>query len=273
MTNHDQTNLEPRWKPWKTVLFVEDDRINSDSIRRMLKDYSLEGAFRFKEILEATSSDTAFQIIKKNMDGIDLVIIDVVLQGSELDGQQICEELRKRKFRGKIILLSGKRYSSDDRTDGLELGADEYIARPYLEREMKARIEKQLLAAEASDDPMLRIGPFRFYPARKELSLPKGKSVEGKTDEEKPAKVEPVRLTEMETKAFLALYKARGNVITKKSFLTDVWNFSAKADTHTVESHIYRLRDQIRRVSPGVQYIITEGGGYRLEIDPPISAT
>ena len=253
------TDQYARWKPAKVVLIVEDDVIHRASLRELLEDYSRNGAFRIEEVLEASSSETAFQIVDAN--DVDLVIVDVVLQGSQLDGWHICSELRtrefKHEFRGRIILLSDKKYSGDDKAEGLEFGANDYVARPFFVREMKARIENQLLAGEASSDPLLRIGPLHFFPGRKEIRLADG---------------EIVKLTGKETELLHALFSAHGDVISRDDLLRSVWGIEPKkgVDTHTVETHISRIRSKINPTSSRRQYIIAKDGGYRLEIDPPI---
>ena len=250
-----------KWRPGKIVLVVEDDRIFRDGIRELLEDYSRHGAFRIEEILEAASSEKAFEFAESK--DIDLAMIDVVLIGSDLDGRHICSELRtrefKREFRGQIILLSDKKYSGYDKAAGLEYGADDYVARPFVNREMKARIENQLLAGQASSDPLLRIGPINFFPGRKEIERADGTTV---------------RLTVKETELLHALFKAQGEVISRDDLLRSIWGIEPKkgVDTHTVETHISRLRSKIDPESPRRQYIISKDGGYRLEIDPPIRA-
>ncbi len=255
------TDRYARWKPAKVVLVVEDDAIHRTHFRELLEDYSRNGAFRIEEVLEAASSDAAFQIVD-SID-VDLAILDIDLQGSELNGNEICFELRNRKFkrpfRGQIIMLSDKRYSADDKATGLDIGADDYLARPFSTREMKARIEKQLSAGQASSDPLLRIGPINFFPGRREIERADGKTV---------------RLTVRETDLLHALFKAQGEVVSRDDLLRSIWGIEPKkgVDTHTVETHISRIRSKLNPGAERRQYIIAKDRGYRLEIDPPIRA-
>ena len=113
-----------------------------------------------------------------------------------------------------------------------------------------ARIRAQIRQHERSDEAVFTIGAFAFQPANRLL-------LNNETNEKTP-------LTDMETKILKYLYRADGRVVDRDVLLGEVWGYSAAVDTHTVETHIYRLRQKIERDPSNPEILVSEPGGYRL---------
>jgi DNA-binding response OmpR family regulator len=176
----------------------------------------------------------------------DLVIMDVGLP--DMDGREAVKLLRRDGFKNPIIMLTGQD-SEADTIDGLEAGANDYVTKPFRFAVLLARMRVHLRQHEASDDAMFRIGPFTFQPGSKHLINEKG----GK-----------LRLTEKETAILRFLYRAGQSVVTRDVLLREVWGYNSNVTTHTLETHIYRLRQKIERDPAKSQLLITEAGGYKL---------
>jgi DNA-binding response OmpR family regulator len=176
----------------------------------------------------------------------DLVIMDVGLP--DLDGREAVKILRKDGFKNPIIMLTGQA-SDADTVLGLESGANDYVNKPFRFAVLLARIRAQLRQHEASDDAILQIGVYTFRPSSKHLVNPKG----GK-----------LRLTEKETAILRFLYRAGQQVVTRDILLREVWGYNANVTTHTLETHIYRLRQKIEADPANASLLLTEAGGYKL---------
>ena len=176
----------------------------------------------------------------------DLIIIDVGLP--DLDGREVVKIMRKDGFKNPIIMLTG--HTSDtDAVLGLDSGANDYIAKPFRFAVLLARIRAHLRQHESSDDAVFQIGQYTFRPSSKHLVNGKG----GK-----------LRLTEKETAILRFLYRAGQQVVTRDTLLREVWGYNSNVTTHTLETHIYRLRQKIERDPASAQLLVTEAGGYKL---------
>lgn len=133
---------------------------------------------------------------------------------------------------------------------GLDSGANDYISKPFRLGVLLARLRAHLRQFEQSDDAVFPIGPYSFRPAAKLL-----------LDEAKNRKV---RLTEKETAILKFLYRAGEKVIGRDVLLGEVWGYNAGVTTHTLETHVYRLRQKIEQDPANAQILVTEPGGYRL---------
>jgi DNA-binding response OmpR family regulator len=132
---------------------------------------------------------------------------------------------------------------------GLESGANDYVAKPFRFAVLLARIRAQLRQHEASEDAVFSVGPYSFRPGSKMLT---------------GANARKVRLTEKETAILKYLYRAGDRVIGRDTLLGEVWGYNAGVTTHTLETHVYRLRQKIERDPAAAQILVTEPGGYRL---------
>jgi DNA-binding response OmpR family regulator len=176
----------------------------------------------------------------------DLVILDVGLP--DMDGREVCRLMRKSGVTCPIVMLTG--HTSDaDTILGLDSGANDYVAKPFKFAVLLARIRAQLRQHESSEDAIFTIGPYSFRPAHKLLLDQKGQKV---------------RLTDKETNILKFLYRAGDKVIGRDTLLHEVWGYNAGVTTHTLETHIYRLRQKIEPDPTQNSLLVTEAGGYRL---------
>ena len=132
----------------------------------------------------------------------------------------------------------------------MESGANDYITKPFRLGVLVARIRAQLRQHEQSEDAVFTIGPYTFRPAAKLLI-----NVEGGGK---------VRLTEKETAILKYLYRTGPKVVARDTLLAEVWGYNAGVTTHTLETHIYRLRQKIESNPSEAVLLVTEPGGYRL---------
>ena len=177
---------------------------------------------------------------------VDLILLDVGLP--DIDGRETCKLLRRAGFSRPIIMLTGQ-VSDADTILGLELGANDYVTKPFKLGVLLARIRAQLKQHEQSEDAVFTIGPYTFKPASKLL-------IDGNSGK--------IRLTEKETSILKYLYRAGGRLVGRNVLLDEVWGYNANVTTHTVETHIYRLRQKMEKDFSQPEILVTETGGYRL---------
>lgn len=222
----------------KKILLVDDD----DDLREALSE-QLVMTEDF-DVFEADSGATAMVKAKEAI--YELVILDVGLP--DTDGRELCRLMRKQGIKCPIVMLTG--HDSDaDTILGLDAGANDYVTKPFKFPVLLARIRAQLRQHEQSEDAVFQLGPYTFKPAVKLLV----------TEDEKK-----VRLTEKETNILKFLYRATGSVVARDVLLHEVWGYNAGVTTHTLETHIYRLRQKIELDPSNARLLVTESGGYRL---------
>ena len=222
----------------RKILVVDDD----DDLRAALvEQLDLHEEF---ETAGAATAQTGIQIAKAGH--VDLIIMDVGLP--DMDGRDAVRVLRKAGFKAPVIMLTGHDTDSDTIL-GLEAGANDYIAKPFRFAVLLARIRAQLRQHEASEDAVFNVGPYTFRPSQKLLINSKGSKV---------------RLTEKETAILRYLYRAGQKPIARDVLLSEVWGYNSGVTTHTLETHIYRLRQKIEKDPAKAQLLVTEGGGYKL---------
>jgi DNA-binding response OmpR family regulator len=226
----------------RPVLIVDDD----DSLRETLVDQlAVDGEFAATEA--ATVEQAEEKLFAKDA-RFDAVILDVSLPDG--DGRDLCAKLRKQGQKMPIIMLTG----SDAETDvvrGLNSGANDYVAKPFRLNELLARLRAQLRIFENSEDAVFTIGPYTFRPAAKLL--------------QEPQKNRRIRLTEKEAAILKFLYRAGTRAVARQVLLNEVWGYNAAVTTHTLETHIYRLRQKSEPDPANARLLVTEGGGYRLD--------
>jgi DNA-binding response OmpR family regulator len=222
----------------RTILLVDDD----DGLRDQLKEQlSLHDEF---DVSAAATATKGIEAVKATR--FDLVVMDVNLP--DMDGREAVKLLRKTGFKSPVIMLTGND-SEADMILGLDSGANDYVTKPFKFAVLLARIRAQLRQHEQSEDAVFTIGRFTFKPASKLLLDEKG----GK-----------VRLTEKETSILKFLYRAGEKVVTRDVLLQEVWGYNSGVTTHTLETHIYRLRQKIERDPSNSELLVTEPGGYKL---------
>jgi DNA-binding response OmpR family regulator len=227
----------------RPILIVDDDPALRATLSEQL---ALEGEFAPVEAADAAAAEG---FLMAEGARFDAVLLDVGLPDG--DGREFCARMRRRGFRPPILMLTG----SDGEADivrGLDAGANDYIAKPFRLNELLARLRAQLRVFDNTEDAVFEIGPYTFRPASKLL-----------TD---GARGRKIRLTEKEAAILKFLYRAGGRAVGRQVLLNEVWGYNNSVTTHTLETHIYRLRQKIEPDPTSVRLLITEGGGYRLEM-------
>jgi len=224
--------------PAKRILLVDDDQALREALAEQLSVYD-----EF-ETAEAPTGAKGLEVAKD--DRADLILLDVGLP--DADGREVCRLMRKAGVKAPIIMLTGAD-SDADTILGLESGANDYVTKPFKFGVLLARIRSQLRSHEQSEDAVFKIGPYTFKPAAKMLIDEKDKKI---------------RLTEKETSILKFLYRAGQKVVSRDVLLHEVWGYNAGVTTHTLETHIYRLRQKIERDPANAEILITETGGYKL---------
>ena len=226
----------------RPVLIVDGDV----ALRETLVDQlAIDGEF---VVTGASSVKAAESCLSAKEARFDAIILDVGLPDG--DGRDLCARLRKLGHRMPIIMLTG----SDIETNivkGLDCGANDYVAKPFKLAVLLARLRAQLRTFENSEDAVFTIGPYIFRPAAKLLR--------------DTTKDQRIRLTEKETAILKFLYRAGMRSIARQALLNEVWGYNGAVTTHTLETHIYRLRQKIEPDPANARLLVTEGGGYRLD--------
>ncbi len=222
----------------KKILLIDDD----EDLREALSEQLI-----MTEDFDVFEGGDGAEAINKAKEQIyDLVILDVGLP--DTDGRELCRVLRKQGVKCPILMLTG--HDSDaDTILGLDAGANDYVTKPFKFPVLLARIRAQLRQHEQSEDAVFTMGPYTFKPAQKLLL----------TEDEKK-----IRLTEKETNILKFLYRSTDGVVQRDILLHEVWGYNAGVTTHTLETHIYRLRQKIEPDPSNARLLVTENGGYRL---------
>ena len=220
------------------VLIVDDDEAFRSELAEQLplhENFVITQASNAKDTLEAANAHT-----------FDAIVLDVGLP--DADGRDLCKLLRKNGVKAPIIMLTA--HDSDaDTIVGLDSGANDYITKPVRLGVLMARLRAQLRQFELSDDAIFTIGPYSFKPAAKMLTTETNKKI---------------HLTEKETAILKYLYRVGDRAVPRDTLLGEVWGYNAGVTTHTLETHIYRLRQKVEPVQGENAILITEPGGYRL---------
>lgn len=222
----------------RKILIVDDDTDLRDTLVEQLS---------LHEEFEASAVDTGAKgASAAKANSPDLVLMDVGLP--DTDGREVVRSLRKGGFKAPIIMLTGHDTDSDTIL-GLESGANDYVAKPFRFAVLLARIRAQLRQHEQSEDAIFTIGGYSFRPSAKMLVDDRGQKI---------------RLTEKETAILKFLYRAGEKVITRDVLLHEVWGYNSGVTTHTLETHIYRLRQKIEKDPSKAELLVTDVGGYKL---------
>jgi len=218
----------------KTILVVDDD---ADLRGALAEQLEIGGEFL---TAQAGTGETGVRLAQERRP--DLVLLDVDLP--DIDGREVCRRMRLAGVAAPIIMLTGQT------SVGLESGANDYVAKPFKFAVLMARVRAQLRSHEQSEDAVFRLGPYEFRPAAKVL-----------VDE----KLKKIRLTEKETSILKYLYRAGEKPVARDELLAEVWGYNAGVTTHTLETHVYRLRQKIEPDPTNAKLLLTEAGGYRLQ--------
>jgi DNA-binding response OmpR family regulator len=223
----------------RRILIVDDDGTLRQSLAEQLE---LNEEF---VCIECGTAARALEMVSSNR--FDTIVLDVGLP--DMDGRELCRLLRRAGVQVPIVMLTGADGESDTIL-GLEAGADDYVTKPFRLSILLARLRAHLRQNDRSDAAVFLIGPYTFRPGAKLLTDQSGRR--------------KVRLTEKETAILKYLYRAGDRVIGRDTLLDEVWGYNAGVTTHTLETHVYRLRQKIERDPARAEILVTEPGGYRL---------
>lgn len=221
-----------------TILLVDDD----PDLREALAE-QLETIADFN-ILQADVAMKGVELAQRQE--VSLVLLDVDLP--DLDGREACKLMRAKGVKTPIIMLTGQS-SEADTVLGLDAGANDYVSKPFKLPVLLARIRAQLRQHQGSDDATFQVGPYAFTPATKMLTLEDGKKI---------------KLTEKETSILKFMLRAKDHSVTRETLLGEVWGYNSAVTTHTLETHIYRLRQKIEPDPANPRLLLTQFGGYIL---------
>ena len=221
-----------------SVLLVEDQ----DDLRDALSDQLLSTQ-EFLVEQAANGQEALHHIAQKNF---DLIILDVGLP--DTDGRELCKVMRKQNVKCPIVMLTGHDGDADTIL-GLDSGANDYITKPFKMAVLLARLRAQLRQHALSEDASFTLGPYTFQPSHKILTAADGQKV---------------RLTEKETNILKFLLRAGAVIVPREKLLHEVWGYNAAVTTHTLETHIYRLRQKIEVDPSQASLLVTAAGGYKL---------
>ncbi|HNX90262.1 MAG TPA: response regulator transcription factor [Candidatus Omnitrophota bacterium] len=222
----------------ETVLIVEDDR----NISKLVK-YNLEKNGYTCAVLE--DGDEVFRFLEKNK--VQLIILDIMLPGK--DGFEICRAIKQNERCSDIpVMMLTARGEEVDRIVGLELGAEDYIVKPFSPRELVLRVKAVLKRRKPVDEETdkLSLGSIRVDVGRYEVFVDKKK----------------IELTPMEFKLLVILLGRAGRVQSREKLLSDVWDISSDVTTRTVDTHIKRLREKLGKAGDNIETV--RGLGYKL---------
>lgn len=222
----------------RRILLVDDDEALVSALAEQLQLH--------EEFVTEVVHDGRGALAKAGEGYFDALILDVGLP--DMDGRELCRLMRRAGVKAPIIMLTGAD-SEADTILGLDSGANDYVSKPFKLGVLLARLRAQLRQHELSEEAVFGIGPYTFQPAQKVL-----------IDE----KDQKIRLTEKETAILKYLYRSGEKAVSRETLLNEVWGYNAGVTTHTLETHIYRLRQKIERDSGKAEILITEKGGYRL---------
>ena len=220
----------------RKILITDDDA----DLRTTLADQiGLHGEF---EVAQASNASEAIRNLKEFIP--NLVIINASLPN--MDGRDTLQLIREEGHQCPIIILSAR---SADAVIGLDASADDYVLKPFRFSVILARMRYHLRNSVANEAAVLRIGECVFKPSSKQLIRAAGSKC---------------RLTEKESAILKYLYCANALVVPREVLLRELWGYNSNVTTHTLETHIYRLRKKIELDPADAQILVTEGGGYKL---------
>ena len=225
--------------PGRKVLVVDDDEALRETLSEQLQIH--------EEFVTEGVADGAAAIELTKDKYFDIILLDVGLP--DLDGREVCRVMRRNGVKCPILMLTGADTDADTIL-GLDAGANDYITKPFRIGVLMARVRAHIREHEQSEYAVFTVGPYSFRPAAK-LML----------DEENKKKV---RLTDKETAIIKYLFLAGERVVGRDTLLGEVWGYNAGVTTHTLETHVYRLRQKIEADPSNAVLLVTEPSGYRL---------
>lgn len=223
----------------KTILIADSDADLREAVAEQL------GLHEDFQTHQAESAKACLDHARETQ--IDLIVLSAALPDMEVSAA--CESLRKDGLRTPIIVLIGAEGEAVTAA-AMDAGANDYVAKPFKFSLLLARVRAHLRSHEQSEDSHFKIGPYEFRPAAKLLLDSKGRKV---------------RLTEKETSILKYLYRAGEKSVQRDELLREVWGYNSNVSTHTLETHVYRLRQKIEQDPQHAELLLTDLGGYRLQ--------
>ena len=223
------------------ILVVEDD----DDLRyTMVEQITACGSFSADEARSVAAAETKLSAANARYDAI---LLDVGLPDG--DGRDFCAKLRRDGRQMPVIMVTGAD-AEDDVVRGLDAGANDYLAKPFRLSELLARVRAQLRTFDNSESADFLIGPYVFRPSRRIL--------------QEPIHNRRIKLTSKECAVLKYLYRVGSKAVPRQILLNEIWGYNSKVTSHTLETHMYRLRQKIEADPSQPQLLITENGGYKL---------
>jgi len=220
-------------------LVVDDD----ENFRQMLVE---QLQFHEEFITEGAGSGKA-AIDRTKEQYFDIILLDLGLP--DMDGREVCGVMRRNGVKSPIIMLTGADTNADTIL-GLDIGANDYLIKPFKIRVLMARLRGHIREYEQSEYAVFQIGPYTFRPSAKIM-------LDNQTEKK-------LCLTDKETAIVKFLYLAGERVVGRDVLLGEVWGYNSGVTTHTLETHVYRLRQKIERDPSNAELLVTEPNGYRL---------
>jgi DNA-binding response OmpR family regulator len=219
----------------ETILIVEDEADVLDLVAYNLK----KAGYR---TMAARDGAIGLQIARNDLPA--LIVLDLMLPG--LEGTEVCRQLKAdlKTAHIPVVMLTAKA-EEVDRIVGLELGADDYLTKPFSPRELVLRIKKILSRGRAMPAEILKAGNIEIDLAKHQAAI----------------RGQPVELTATEFKLLATLLERRGRVQTRDTLLADVWGYEGDVDTRTVDTHVRRLREKLGKAADAIETV--RGVGYR----------
>jgi two-component system alkaline phosphatase synthesis response regulator PhoP len=224
------------------ILIVEDE---PDMV------LGLRDNFEFEGYVVVTASDGAAGLEKARAEKPDLLILDIMMP--KLSGLEVCKTLRGEGFEKPIIMLTA-RGQEIDKVVGLELGADDYVTKPFSIRELLARVRAIL---RRSDGSKRRLARYRFSDVELDFEVYRATRAG-----------QPLEMSPREFELLRYLIERKGETVSRDQLLEDVWGYESYPSTRTVDTHIAKLRAKIGDSGSEPRYILTmHGSGYKF-VDP-----
>jgi DNA-binding response OmpR family regulator len=237
----------------RPILIVDDDK----EFRQILvEQIASSGIF---QTTEAATLIEASRRLEAPDARFDLIFLDLNLPDG--DGRDFCAKIRQQGHAMPIIMLTGAT-DEVDVVSGLNSGASDYIVKPFRMNELLARLATQLRLFDTSDHAAFTVGPYTFRPAARSLVG--------------ADKKRRIRLTTKEMEVIKFLYRHPNRVVSRQVLLDEIWGYNAGVSTHTLETHVYRLRQKMEIDPANCRLLVTMPGGYQLDPfltwDQPASA-
>ena len=231
----------------KRVLLVDDD----DDLRgELVAQFALYDEF---ETVDVNSGGAGLEVAKSQ--AFDMILLDVDMP--DMQGTDVAQLIRAAGIATPIVMLTGNTGDADQIL-GLNSGANDYVTKPFRFGVLLARLRAHLRTFEQSEDAVFTVGPYKFQPSAKKLVPPEDPSGRAVRD---------IRLTEKETNILKDLYRAGGKAVRREELLEEVWGYNSGVTTHTLETHVYRLRQKIEPEKGVASLLLTEPGGYSLKLN------